>query len=72
MPRISKKFRNKILNAVSEEVLGLYETYCPEIHVDGEPENWSAETRRIFDMLTDAESRINRKLEGILNANIKS
>jgi hypothetical protein len=63
--RTSNKLRKQLLNSVSEGIMSMYDDYCP-FHKEGPPDTWTDEQKRVWDMLTEAESRITQRIEETL------
>lgn len=69
--KISKKFRNTILNYVAEIAVQKLTEHCPEIKGDTPPEMWDEKSRERFDLITDVASAIERGLTGKLSSFVR-
>lgn len=63
--KVSNKLRRALLNAVSEATMSMMDEYAPR-HLEGPPEIWDEDTKRIFDLLGEFESRATRLVEATL------
>jgi hypothetical protein len=65
--KISNRFRKQILDRVSEAVMTIYDEHCP-FHLEVGPEMWNEEQKKLWDIITETESRICSKLNSFLCA----
>ena len=66
--KTSNKLRHQLLSAVSAATMTLCNEHVPA-HLDGPPETWPEDQKKLWDLITEAEHRCRRNIEaGLIGA----
>lgn len=69
--KVTRKFRNQILNTVAAASMAKLQEHCPHAMGDIPPEGWPDDgTRERFDLITEVTTEIERRVDRFLIASM--